>query len=479
MATSSPNERNDPPLSRRAPSLRLRVLFIAAVTLVSTLTIGGLALSNMFENSIEQTIETQLDVYWSELAAAFVLVEGTTPKVAREMSDPRFHAPFGGAYWRIDEAERTLLRSRSLWDQALVRDRPEHLSPRGVAEEQRGPDGSIVYAMTRPVTLTGAEGERTFALTVALDTADMAGLRAEFAGDLARALVLIGLLLFGGAVVQVSFGLYPLGQMRRQLARVHRGTALRLEGVFPDEVAPLVDDLNGLLARQEEQVRRARARAGDLAHGLKTPLTILRGLERRRREAGDLESADLLRQQVEAMRTHVERELSRARTHGAAAAAGTLTDARLTVDRLIGLFARAPRGPELAWIDELAPDLRLRMDPDDFGEVIGNLLDNARKAAATTVRISAESQGAGVRIAIDDDGPGIAAERVAHLLSRGASEDPTAEGTGLGLAIVTAVLEEYGLTLDLARSPAGGTRAAFGPVATARRRAVADHGKLR
>lgn len=468
MATSSANDRPSGSPPPRGRSLRLRILLVAAVTLVSTLTVGGFALSVTFENSIEQTLEQQLDVYWNELATAFALTDGTTPTVAGPLSDPRFHTPFAGAYWFIEEGGTTILQSRSLWDQAIVADRPRHLSPRGLAEERSGPDGSTVYVMSRPVTLHAGAAERSFTLSVALATAEMEELRAGFAVDLAESLAIIGVLLFSGAAVQVSFGLAPLRQLRRRLADVHAGTTRRLEGSFPEEVAPLVDDLNTLLDRQEDLVRRARSRAGDLAHGLKTPLTILQGLERRRREEGDVESADLLRQQIEAMRAHVERELSRARTHGQAAGGGMLTDAAATVDRLIGLISRAPRGAALVWIDDMPPDLRLRIDPDDFGEVVGNLLDNARKAAATTVRVSRELRDDGIALLVDDDGPGIAPDHVPALLARGHSEDVTAEGSGLGLSIVTDILAEYGARLDLGASPLGGCRAVVAPLAVGR-----------
>lgn len=440
------------------------MLAVAAATLIGTLTIAGFVLANLFENSLEQTIEQQLDIYWSELAAAFELTDGTTPNVSRNLSDPRFHAPFAGAYWRIDEGGQTLLRSRSLWDQNIVADRPHHLSPRGVATEQRGPNESTVYVLSRPVTLTAGGVERTFELVVALDTADMEELRAKFGSDLTKSLAVIGLMLFAGAMLQASYGLAPLRELRRRLSDVHSGAAARLAGAFPEEVAPLVDDLNGLIGRQEDLVRRARHRAGDLAHGLKTPLTVLQSLERRRREAGDVETADLLREQVEAMRAHIERELSRARTHGKAVAGGTLTDAASTVLRLISLISRAPGGDRLTWDDELPEGLRLRMDPDDFGEVMGNLLDNARKAARDRVRIAREMIGGDAFLVVDDDGPGIAPERVSHLLGRGVSEDATAEGSGLGLSIVTDILDRHHMALHLEAAPLGGCRARFGPL---------------
>lgn len=467
MATSSTPEAARPVATistsapRRFRSLRLRVLAVAGATLLVTLSIAGLALAYIFENNIERTIEQDLDVEWNELAASFALDADGTPAVVRDLSDPRYRTPYGGAYWRIDENGVRVLQSRSLWDQTLTARDDVHFSPRGMAVEQRGPNDTTVYVTTRAVALQGASGLRHFDLAVAVDTHDMELLRASFASDVAQSLLVIGLLLFAGAVLQVSFGLAPLAALRRQMAEIHAGRAKRLAGAFPDEVAPLVDDLNALLKRQEDLVQRARSRAGDLAHGLKTPLTILQRLERRCREKGDIEAATTLREQIDAMRNHVERELSRARTHGAVAAGGTLTDVRSTVDRLIGLFIRMPRGDEIDWRNAVPDGLRLRMDPDDFGEVMGNLLDNARKAAASVVRISAEVADGRTRILVDDDGPGVTPGRFATLLQRGHSEDTTAEGTGLGLGIVVDVLGEYDAQLSMEANDFGGARAVF------------------
>ncbi len=466
MATSSPRVEPDPapaaPTPRGRPrALRLRLLLVAAVTLVVTLGIAGLVLAEVFENNIERTLEQDLETEWSELAGAFVLGTDGTPTVQRDLSDPRYRKPYGGAYWHIDENGTTLLRSRSLWDASLTPRSTRHLSPRGTAVELDGPNGSTVYALTRAVTLEGDAGPRRFDLVVALDTADIAGLRASFAADVTRFLVVIGLVLFAGAAVQVFYGLAPLAALRARLAEVHAGRTRRLEGRFPEELTPLVDDLNALLARQDDLVRRARERAGDLAHGLKTPLTILGRLERRCVEAGDREAAAILREQIAAMRDIVERQLSRARTHGQAAAGGTLTDAAATAGRLIALFRRMPRGEDLVWENGLPPDLRLRIDADDFGEVLGNLLDNARKAAASHVRLSAEPGEGTVTIRVDDDGPGIPPDQRDRLVERGVSDDATREGTGLGLAIVREVLAEYGAAPRFSVAPSGGCRISF------------------
>ncbi len=167
----------------------------------------------------------------------------------------------------------------------------------------------------------------------------------------------------------------------------------------------MISDLNTMIERQEDVVRKARERAGDLAHGLKTPLTILQGEARRLETSGNIEFASLVRQQVEMMRRHVDRELARARTVGATAAGGTLTDAHKTVSRLIDLVGRMPRADAIAWENQVDEGLRVRIDPDDFGEVMGNLLDNARKWASAHVTVGAEVQDGGVCFVVDDDGP--------------------------------------------------------------------------
>jgi signal transduction histidine kinase len=169
----------------------------------------------------------------------------------------------------------------------------------------------------------------------------------------------------------------------------------------------------------------------------------------------------LLNQQVDLMRRHVDRELARARTIGATAAAGTLTDAHKTIARLIDLVGRMPRADAIAWENEVSEGFRVRMDPDDFGEVMGNLLDNARKWATSRVRIGVEIRGAVASIVVDDDGPGAAGADLARLAQRGEQANADGEGAGLGLAIVTDVLTQYGSVLAIETSPLGGCRAKF------------------
>ena len=208
--------------------------------------------------------------------------------------------------------------------------------------------------------------------------------------DVAKILILLALLLGGGAWLQLRFGLMPLKALRTSLNAVREGRLPRLQGAFPREVAPLSDDLNILLDRQDDLVRKARDRAGALAHGLKTPLTILTSEIARLEKAGMQKSADTLRQQCLAIRGHVERELARARTHGAVEAVGLRTHIRPIVERLVDLMQRVETDRVIDWTIAISPDAQAEMEAADFAEVAGNLIDNARKWARSSVRISTE-----------------------------------------------------------------------------------------
>jgi signal transduction histidine kinase len=308
---------------------------------------------------------------------------------------------------------------------------------------------------------------RRYRLTVALDHAEIEELGASFRNDVAVALGTMAAVLLLGAWFQTSFGLRPLRTMRAELVAIRSGVAKRLRGSFPEEVTPLVADLNLLLDRQEEMVARARKHAGDLAHGLKTPLTILTGEARRLDGAGLKQSAQMLREQVDLMRDHIERELTRARTHGVAVAGGTLTDVVQTAERLVGLMRRMPRGDAIAWDMKLDPGTRLFMDPADFGEVVGNILDNARKWARSRVTISAALIGGRAVIAVEDDGPGIEPGATSRILERGEQGHYDGRGSGLGMAIAGDVLAEYGAKLSIAQARPTGCVVSFEIRATA------------
>lgn len=423
-----------------APSLRIRLLAVSAFTIVVTLVVAGLSLGTVFEHQVLKRVDQELQVRWDELAAAFVLDENGTPALARELTDPRYRQPYSGAYWQVVEAGAAPVTSRSLWDATLDTSDRSHRYGDGESFEIAGPNDADVYVLSRPVTIAG----RSFELDVGLDHGEVDALRAAFDRDMILILGPIAVVLMLGAWLQIRQSLDPLHDLERELKAVHAGTRARLGGAFPREVAPVVGDLNRLLDRQEQLVRKARDRAGALAHGLKTPLTILSGEARRLERRGEREAADKIRGQLDLIGRHVDRELARARTAGASAAAGAFTQAAPSVERLVRLMRHMPRGDALAFRNELPDDLVLRIDPDDFGEVVGNLLDNARKWADSTIVVRATRNGGTATVSIVDDGPGFADGTRDRGVTGGAGVDGS---TGLGLGIVEDILSEYGVAL--------------------------------
>jgi signal transduction histidine kinase len=270
--------------------------------------------------------------------------------------------------------------------------------------------------------------------------------------------ILAGGLAIAAALFVVRRGLSPFRTIRARLAAVRDGRTARLEGDHPIEIMPLVDDLNALLEERERRVAQAVAKAGDLAHGLKTPLAVVAQDIECVDAAGQHELAASLRQQVERMRRQIESHLAQAR-----ATAGTVPGARANVtDAARGLARTMERlytHRGLAITVNTPVDAVVRVPLEDLEEMLGNLLDNACKWAKSRVTVSAAFVNASVVIDVDDDGAGLDPSMRQRVLQRGVRADETAPGSGLGLAIVRDLIEAYGGSVALDGSPDGGIRA--------------------
>jgi len=272
-------------------------------------------------------------------------------------------------------------------------------------------------------------------------------------------IVLLALVAMTFGFFHVRRGLAALDELRRRLAEVRQGAAARLEGGFPSEVVPLVEDLNALLAEREAAVERALAKAGDLAHGLKTPLAVLAQEADRAGREGHPELAEVLAQQVARMSRQIEFHLAHARAAGAAAGRAGRCPLRETASGLVRALTRlhADRGRTV--VVEVPPELHFRGRREDLEEMLGNLLDNACTWARGQVELRAEAAGDRLVVTVEDDGPGIAPGLRENVLQRGVRADEAAPGSGLGLAIVRELAELYGGSIELDDSPAGGLRA--------------------
>ncbi len=269
----------------------------------------------------------------------------------------------------------------------------------------------------------------------------------------------LAVLLLLAGLTHVRRGMSPLEKLRTRLKALRAGDQARLDGKYPAEVQPLVSDLNALLDDRDASVARARAKAGDLAHGLKTPLAVLSQEAESAAAAGHAELAARIRQQVDRMRRQVEYHLAHARAAASGSSLGARTSVAEPVEGLVRTLLRLHAERGLTIHVGVPADHAVRCPREDLEEMLGNLLDNACKWARSAVRVQSTLVASSVMFDVDDDGPGLDPSLRDAVLQRGVRADEAAPGSGFGLAIVRDLAELYGGTVALSGSPAGGVRA--------------------
>lgn len=443
-------------------SLRLRLFLAGAVSVAAALGISALGLSLLFERHAERRVVTELGVFLDRLVAGVERSPDGTLITADAPADPRFAQPLSGLYWQV-QSGATVLRSRSLWDTQL--DASAELTNGAVHQfHLAGPGGSDLIGVERLVTLPPRLGGDRIRAVVALDSSEIAAARSAFTADLLPYLLLIGFLLMIAAYAQVAVGLRPLAAVRQRLAAIRQGVGHRLGAAFPDEILPLAAEVDALLDAREQEVEKARSRAADLAHGLKTPLQVLSGDVRRLRERGEEGLAKDIEQVAATMRRHVDRELVRARM--AAGGSNMHSSVAEVVSRVVAVVSRTPAGARIFCSIDIPDDLAVRIDTDDLAEALGNLIENATRHARAKVSISADRQDERVVIRVIDDGPGIPEDRLEQALVRGARLDQLGEGAGLGLAIVRDIADAWSGQFDIRNGSVGLVAALTLPCAT-------------
>ncbi|MBK5963962.1 histidine kinase [Thiocystis minor] len=435
-------------------SLRVRLWIGAAVSITVALLVAGVGLVTLFERHVERRIGDELRRELNQLAAAITITPAGTVNLIREPLDPRFEQPLSGLYWQIDsDGQPGLLRSRSLWD-AMIALPTDLLEPGGVhTHELAGPAGQWLLVRERRIRMQASGHSRVLRLAVGQNRAELTAARNAFAADMRPYLGLIVLLLALATLVQIQTGLAPLESVRRGVGAIRSGQDRRLADDYPDEVMPLVTEVNALLDARAQAVERARAWTADLAHGLKTPLSALVADAQRLRQDGHPTLADDLEQLATTMRRRVDRELIRARVRSGAATHQARVEVVDTIGRLLRTLRRTPDGERLEWQIDAPPAAYAALMPDDLLELLGNLLENAAKWARARVRVwvragpHARQAGAWIEIRVTDDGPGVPTALMTRLGERGLRLDQAREGTGLGLAIVRDVVDAYAGTL--------------------------------
>jgi len=439
-------------------SLHVRLSAAAAISIICALSLSGFFLMLLFERHVLRRVDKELSVYVKQLASALEIDPNGKPSLAIHLAEPRFQRPLSGLYWQIESQNAIVLRSRSLWDQSL------NLPPFNAKDriplrhEIEGPDKERLIVRARTIFLETPEGDRAFRLAAAIDRNEVISARTNFTRELVFALGLLALFLLLAAWLQIFFGLRPLKQIRQRINDVRTGLAARLEGRYPEEVQLLVDEVNALLSANDKAIARARDSAADLAHGLKTPLAVLQAESRTLTERQQTESADEIAAQVEQMRTRIEHHLAIVRMRGSKGGKAGSTEAASGFEKIKKAMIYMPRGQDIKWQMDVPAGLNVAIDSQDFFEVFGNLLDNARKWASGVVIIRGQETKDAVVLTIIDDGPGVPDELIAEIQKRGRRLDEQKTGAGLGLSIAKKVLEAYEAKLSIKNIKDGGVR---------------------
>ena len=425
------------------------------------LVVGGVVLSSAFRNAVEDSFDARLATDMDGLiAAAEPDPEGGVVLQDRFVNH-QFDRVYSGLYYQIKPIGPGPggQISRSLFDQVLyvggnVR--------RGAISYgfATGPENQHLRVLSRrvefPISATpDANDTRAYVFMVAGDLSAVDAETAAFNGTLFWSFLLLGLGLVAAVLLQVRIGLLPLRRLKEALARIRDGSASTLEGKFPAEIAPLATELNSLIEHSNEVVARARTHVSNLAHFLKTPLSVLAT----EAEGEKSPLSDQVRRQVDTMRRQVDHYLARARAAGSVNVLGNRTQVAPVLSDLARVLSRihAERAVTIDWT--CPPELYFRGERQDLEEMAGNLMDNACKWAARQVEVRAVRDGARLVLTVADDGPGLSREDRARVGTRGERLDESVPGSGLGLAIVRDISKLYAGFLELDAAPQGGLEA--------------------
>jgi signal transduction histidine kinase len=424
-------------------SLTRRMIVVAAFWITTLLVLGGFGLDRVLSRSIVQNFDDQLKYVLNAMIAASEIGPDGEVRFNRPPADQRFIEPYSGVYFQVSGEGADTFPSRSLWDRRLrVQDRHQDIDVHTYDSDEF--DGEPLRISERDVILPGSKVRWRFQVAQSREMIDTQ--IKQLRSTLFWSFFALGIGLLILAALQTFYGLWPLRRVRQDVAAIRSGAKTRITEDFPDEVKPLTEEINQLLAHSEEQAEEARRHAGNLAHALKTPLTVITNAATA--NAPDL--SETVRREAIVMRRQVDHHLARARAIGRRASA----HARATVwDSLESVQRAVDRLYENVTVD-IAGDktAQVRVERQDLDEMLGNLVENAAKYGGGRVFVTVEPNGGLVDILVENDGKGIPAQQREAIFQRGARLDTDKPGTGLGLAIVRDVAEIYGGKITLEES---------------------------
>lgn len=431
------------PYVRVTGSISRRMIAIAAAWILVLLTGGGYALDRVLTSAISGNFDNQLEFLLNTMLASAEIDSEGELVFNRQLADQRFLEPNSGLYWQISGGDFAPFPSRSLWDRRLATNQKHNDQNVHIYNSTQFPDETLRVAEI-DATVPGSPVRWRFQIAqskIALD---------EQVNALRRVLVRSFLLLGAGLIIMVAlqtiWGLLPLRKLRLEIQRLREGKSTRVEGDMPLEIAPMVEELNALVAHNDRQAEEARRHAGNLAHALKTPLTVIMNAA----AAGQADLAETVIREARTMRRQVDHHLARARAVGRRGSAHSRADVWPSVEAVERAVARLY--PNVRIDVDGQKDLIARIERQDLDEILGNLVENAAKYGGGSVFVTARANAGFVEILVEDDGMGIREADRIRIFDRGVRLDSGKPGTGLGLAIVRDVAEIYEGTASLEES---------------------------
>lgn len=430
---------------RQTGSLAQRMMLIAAGWIAILLFVGGFALDRTLTSLITRNFDEQLGYMLTAMVGSAEIGPDGEVFFNRPLGDQRFLEPNSGLYWQIRGEGHEDFPSRSLWDRSLDV-RLDHFDPEPHVYDSDQFAGEPLRVMERSIILPGSDTEWWF--SVAASRAELDEQISQIRSILLYSFLALGLGLFVMAGLQTWYGLFPLRHVRRGIQKMRATGANRLTEPLPLEVLPLVEELNALLAHTERQAEEARTHAGNLAHALKTPLTVVMNAATAR--APDL--SDTVIREAAVMRRQVDHHLARARAVGRRAAGMSRASVWTSLEAVLRAVERLYENTRFDLDGKR--DATVAIERQDLEEVLGNLIENAAKYGGGSVFVTVDvaDDPDVCEVWVEDDGAGIPQSEWPRIFDRGARLDTGKPGTGLGLAIVRDVVEIYGGTVELAES---------------------------
>ena len=446
----------------RLNSLAVRLIAAASLWSAVALVVAGLILTSLYRQTVEQAFDERLGVYLRTLIGTLAIQNPTALTDPGNLGEQRFELLYSGWYWQVRRPNGgpVLLASRSLFSDILdiTKAIDAHTVDGITGGALVGPEGQSLRVLGRTIIF---DPGASFDVLVAGDAGELRDQIAAFRTSVILTLAVFGIGLVVATMIQIRWGLRPLDRVRVGLAQLRSGKETRFEGPFPAEIEPLARELNGLLESNQQIIERARTQVGNLAHALKTPLSVITNEARSNRGA----LAEKVAEQAMMMRRQINHYLDRARIAARSNVIGAVTEVEPVIARLMRAMRRIHDDKGLTLSADVPENARFKGEQQDLEEIVGNLVDNACKWAGSKVSVAVvyerppdtEHDGR-LSLRIDDDGPGLSEEQREEATRRGRRLDETKPGSGLGLSIVLDLVALYSGTFRLDRSPDGGLR---------------------